>query len=444
MAPRRTRIRRARTPEAVEPLEEFPTITLRDEAQRTRLSLLGNKRVIPTRFICRDSLQRLGVYEETRTLFRGVGMSDLFTMHHTTSRDLTLEFLSSLGYTTDDYGEVTLSFRLEGMERTLTISELGDLFGLPRRGEEPRNPDLHPGTLWPALSGEPLASTQSVLISHIHHPAIRIWAKFMAFTLSAKSESNRLNSIDLAVLCGYLRPNHFRPLDMAQILFRSFKQIVEKAHTRADILLGGLITHIAVHFSYDEPRAISREETMITLSHMVNSSWIDTAYGLKWQVHNRTDLPLPSPLLPPLTPDLESYGIPAEGMPAPPGPPPILGYARQRRGPHAPVPEHPPLGFQDIMEALRHTQSGIARVETALAQVQSSQTDLQRAIYPIYDHFHHHGMLPSGHVHPTWYQPQPPSAAGGHFDPFGAGPSHRHGGDGSHMGDDYDSPNDNE
>lgn len=61
--------------------------------------------------------------------FRAIGMGFMFYMHRETYSRLVLEFLSSLTITQNDYGETSLYFRINGIERQLTTSKLAELFG---------------------------------------------------------------------------------------------------------------------------------------------------------------------------------------------------------------------------------------------------------------------------------------------------------------------------
>ena len=66
--------------------------------------------------------------------FKAIGMGFMFNMHRETYPELVLEFLSSLNITHDDYGETSLYFRIDGIERQLTTTELADLIGLNDTG----------------------------------------------------------------------------------------------------------------------------------------------------------------------------------------------------------------------------------------------------------------------------------------------------------------------
>lgn len=66
---------------------------------------------------------------------RAIGMGFMLNMHRETYPGLVLEFLSSLTITQDDYGETSLNFRIDGIERHHTTYELAEIFGLNDTGE---------------------------------------------------------------------------------------------------------------------------------------------------------------------------------------------------------------------------------------------------------------------------------------------------------------------
>ena len=65
------------------------------EEQRVRFQRLKHRHIIPTRFLCLTTLNRLGIYHDMHQLFCNIGLGKLFKMHEHTYADLTLEFLSS-------------------------------------------------------------------------------------------------------------------------------------------------------------------------------------------------------------------------------------------------------------------------------------------------------------------------------------------------------------
>ena len=68
--------------------------------------------------------------------FRAIGMGFMFNMQRETYSELVLEFLSSLTIAQDDYRETTFYFRIDEIERQVTVTELANLFGLTDIREE--------------------------------------------------------------------------------------------------------------------------------------------------------------------------------------------------------------------------------------------------------------------------------------------------------------------
>ena len=121
MASRRQRSRE-RTPSpqqepVIEPGENYPNIVFRKEDQRDKFQNFKERHIIPTRFICVNVLRNLGLFEYAMHFFRAIVMGFMFNMHRETYPELVLEFLSSFTTTVDDYGQTSLYFRIDGIQR---------------------------------------------------------------------------------------------------------------------------------------------------------------------------------------------------------------------------------------------------------------------------------------------------------------------------------------
>ena len=228
MAPSRQR-RRKRTPSpqqepVIEPDEDYPNIVFKNEDQRDKFQNLKERHVISSRFICANLLRNLGLFEYAMHFFRAIGMGFMFNMHRETYPELVLEFLSSLTTTQDDYRETSLYFRIDGIERQITTTELADLFGLNDTGGG-LNYEQHRSQIWPLILGEHLTNLQNLILKKVHHPILKIWFKFMTFTITAKSESNKANSKDLIILSLFHRPKWGFTFNLARLLVHTFRYI---------------------------------------------------------------------------------------------------------------------------------------------------------------------------------------------------------------------------
>ena len=210
----------------------------------------------------------------------------MFNMHRETYPKLVLEFLSSLTITQDGYRETSLYFRIDRIERQLTIAELEDLFGLnDTRGG--LDYEQHPSQICPLISREHLTNLQNLVLKKVHHPVIRIWLKFMTFTIMAKSESSKAESNDLIILGSFLRPKCGFTFNLARLLVHTFCHTINQPNNvRTPIQFGGLITQDAMHFGWRKEVVLSRETTTIRMTHL----------GQTWcKVHDRQiGIPLPT------------------------------------------------------------------------------------------------------------------------------------------------------
>ena len=135
-----------------------------------------------------------------------------------------------------------------------------------------------------------MTNLQNLVLKHVHHPVIRMWLKFMAFTITAKSESNKAKSNDLIILGSFLRPEWGFTFNLARFLVHTFRHTINQRNTvRTLIRFGGLITQIAMHFGWRrEGGVLSRETTTLSMTYLVQSKWLNLSNGQTWwKIHDR-------------------------------------------------------------------------------------------------------------------------------------------------------------
>ena len=183
--------------------------------------------MIRIRFICANVLRNLGLFEYAMHFLKTTDMGFMFNMHRETYPQLVLEFLSSLTITQDDFGETSFYFRIDGIEQQLATTELADLFAWNDMGGG-LDYEQHPSQIWLLISGEHLTNLQNLVVKKVYTPVIRIWLKFMAFTIMAKSESNKTNSNDLIILGSFLRPEWGFTFSIARLLIHTFRHTINQ------------------------------------------------------------------------------------------------------------------------------------------------------------------------------------------------------------------------
>ena len=91
--------------------------------------------------------------------------------------------------------------------------------------------EQHLSQIWLLISGKQLTNLQNLVLKKVHHPVIRIWLKFMAFTITAKFESNKANSHDLIILGSFLRPEGGFTFNLARLLVQTFRHTFNQPST---------------------------------------------------------------------------------------------------------------------------------------------------------------------------------------------------------------------
>lgn len=93
----------------------------------------------------------------------------------------------------------------------------------------------------------------------------------MAFTITTKFESNKVNNNDFIILGSFLLPENGFTFHIARLLVYTFRHTTNQrtiVHTL--IQFGRLITHIAMHFGWRREGLLSKENTTtISMIHLV-------------------------------------------------------------------------------------------------------------------------------------------------------------------------------
>ena len=85
-----------------------------------------------------------------------------------------------------NFGIMLTRINLIGVLQEVTILGLVDLFDSIDSGED-MDSCQHPSQIWSLILADHWPILQNLVLKKVHHPAIRIWIKFTAFTMTAKS-----------------------------------------------------------------------------------------------------------------------------------------------------------------------------------------------------------------------------------------------------------------
>ena len=209
-----------------------------------------------------------------------------------------------------------------------------------------------------------------------------------------------------------------------------------------------------MHFGWRGEWVLPKEATTISMTHLVQSKWLELSNGQTWwKLHDRQiGIPLPTQALPDLIPNRTTYLFGPEGQVPDPlavERPPTQAfhnqYSRRRRGgssstneecqpshefeqrgpsstfefggtSHA-APPPPPSPHTDpdlVLAFLQHLHlrmdgfdQRFDRIEAETEPDQQFMVDFQRSQYPIYDHHYRQGHIALDHGHLSCYTPPP-------------------------------------
>ncbi|XP_056683569.1 uncharacterized protein [Spinacia oleracea] len=439
---------------------DFPNVIFAMDWQWDRFVHLKKREVIPTRFICQKSLHDMGLEQDVKRVFYGVGMRNMYSMLRLTFRRLTLEFLSSLHLRKDGYRNVSsVHFRLMNIDVHLSLADFGGIFGLST------TPSRKPGSahnnceMWGKLTGNSDPdSMQHLHASKIQHPVPIVFYRFLGFTIFGREETQNVRSTELEILGGYVLEGEARyKMNLAHHMASQLYSIATSSHTTR-ITIGGLITHIAmatVNFVEANQTPVLGSN-LLDLAYFAGLCRLQGEHGLYrpgamyWMFEGNRFFSLPDPQgHTRFRPGQAHYlyvGVEQEQEPKPKPDPqpkphqfqpePRTYFRRGRRG-----DEGRPQGGLTPEEEQGSIHERLGRLEIGFHECAS---DHQRAMFPIYDQYARQGYIAQDAQHPSWFAyPAGGYGAPGsmgtftltHYGGYGAGPS-GHGGRGGDDGDD--------
>src|SRR5688572_4136154 len=191
-------------------------------------------------------------------------------MKYETCHALTLEFLSSLKYKRTHGGQERLLFRIRNQEKNLTDERLGQMFGVVNDGSTGAPVDYHVNSLWEALTGQRTENMQNLKATLIHHPAIRIFVRFLSYTINSRVAADTSNSKDLEILGSLLRPDNMPRMNYVYCLKKAFAYYTRDLNidSKQDITIGGLVSHIAACLNLGLEPPESYHDCLITKDHL--------------------------------------------------------------------------------------------------------------------------------------------------------------------------------
>src|SRR4051812_16499219 len=259
-------------------------ITFALPEHKARYDILVQRKLLPTRYICDDTLTKLGLKDEVYRMFHNIGMLPFMLFEAPTYEGLTLEFLSTVefklrhkwnGSELEYFGD--LEFYMFGNKYTLSVEEVGAALKLPFAGPG-APPETFPACeFWEAITGSAGYNPSKAKASGIHNPCFRYAQKGLAFTLFGRGDSTGVCARrELFLLHNMIEVSR---VNIAAFAANHLKQ-VGNAST-GEISVGGMISQLAEHLNYsqlliEEPSIPGKK---IDLQTLVNQRMIVVKLG---------------------------------------------------------------------------------------------------------------------------------------------------------------------
>ncbi|CAO2832254.1 unnamed protein product [Amaranthus hypochondriacus] len=352
-------------------------------------------------------------------------------MHYKTHLALTYEFLSSFELRYNDEGVKTKFYRLNNSNFATTVDELAVYIGIVNEGSDDSPSESDIGSVWTAITGEIQFALKNLRTNRIHHPSVRILFKFLANTLFARSEGNKVNSNDLGTLGSYIFPQSLPKLNYVHFLLTTFETPTLRKNLKVStaINFGGLITHLAGHLNKRVAPTTRPDLTTIDITHLKHSTYVRILdeQSFDWVTKGKPSIRLLGHPLPPLVPEVAKYLIDFQLQPRPRNPLPREPQTHNNPSTYSPTT---PAGYDTIPQSLERLHTGIQQnqqenlmLNERLARMdyEHSRRDLehQRAQYPIYDYHYRQSHFDQQFPHPGWYTPNPDISIPSTFTPYG-------------------------
>ena len=276
-------------------------ITFTKPEHKERYNVLIKRKLLPTRYICEDTLNKLGLRDEVFRMFENIGMLPFMLFEAPTYEGLTFEFLSSVdfklrrrwnGSELEFYGN--LEFCMFGNQHSLSVAEVGAALNLPFSGPGQPPETFHSGEFWEAITGTSGYNPSRAKASGIHNPCFRYAQKGLAYTLFGRGDSTGVCAKrELFLLQNMTEVGR---VNVAAFAANHLKQVGNA--TSGEISVGGMITQLADHLNYgrlliEEPSLTGKKIDMATL---VNQRMIVVKPGYYSLIcHDQHIMALPAP-----------------------------------------------------------------------------------------------------------------------------------------------------
>ncbi|XP_021746735.1 uncharacterized protein LOC110712575 [Chenopodium quinoa] len=402
---------------------DFPLIEFRDDEHYNRFQCLKVRRIVATRFVSDECITALGIKSDLEWLFDRVGWTSLMMNQYHTYQQLTLEFLSSFQQNTVKVpkGHVPgVWFRMFNREYFKTLDEFGAFYGLPEGGNALYyNSD--PSLVWGQITGLNGYNPQSSKASRIHNPVFRYLQRLMASTIFGRHDSQgTVREWEMEMIQSMLYPDVH--LNTASFIARHF-HAVGKSKKKSPIVIGGLITPIAVSlgFDFDHIQPVAHIATL-DIPKLVSMGWLqEDGDRYRWVVNKKPAFFLPNPerttirnqanwVFPEIfasdgedEEDEENCEREYQTNPSP-----VFVHEEHVGGSSSQSIPNQPRDFAALQAFLESIRSGIQEIHTSQQYMNQRLDQFDQMLYPIYRwHVQQGHINPNTLPYPDPHYPQP-------------------------------------
>lgn len=227
-------------------------VTLRGKAEKARWAALAPLDNMPSRFPLTDLITDMGIQVAWEGLVEAGHLTSLFANVYGSYRAWTLEFLSTLQVNYENKVLVSITFRLENVEHTLSLAQFNAIFQLLDEDEEgcieepaeyDRDEFWRLITLDVATSSRgPTFTPSRAKINSIRNPVLRYMAKALVCFPFAHKELGSISSEMLFILWGTLA---HRRINVGYFMIKHLERHAKK--NSGKLCCGGVVTALALH-----------------------------------------------------------------------------------------------------------------------------------------------------------------------------------------------------
>ncbi len=252
-------------------------VEFNNHAEQVMFNSQAERNHVATRWYDQDTAEGIGMHNDIMEAFEYIGASSLLEMDYPAYPALSSEFLSSLDSTIDGPSSMgRVKFRLGNQTRRLTLAGWNEIFGFTNPTQDYHIAEFKLRETWCLLTGMNYLPTETLPMKKIASPLFRVIFRILGNTVWARRDNARPTKKELACVHGML----FVPRTEMNMGWELLKQLMISKEREGDMLFGGLITRLSMHFGVDLTHYQPLEPNYIDLQHLLLSKIIVDRHGI--------------------------------------------------------------------------------------------------------------------------------------------------------------------